>query len=162
MAERELAVVLRDIDLGLWRRPEPEPAPIAGADPTFHEFASAWFESKRLEIEPNTQSSYRNDLTNHLLPFFRYHRLAQITIAEVDRYRQHKLRETAQIRAAAEAGSPQMVVIVDRRGRRYRRPERPLSPRSINMHLFLLAQILDAAVDHGHLATNPARGKAGG
>ncbi len=159
MAERELTIVLRDVDLGIWRRPEPDPAPATDADPTFHEFASTWFESKRLEIERNTVNSYRNDLTNHLLPFFKDHHLSQITIAEVDRYRQRKVRDAAEIEAAAEKGKPRMVEIVDRLGRRYFRPERPFSPRSINMHLFLLAQILDVAVDHGHLPSNPARGK---
>jgi hypothetical protein len=159
MADRELAIVLRDVDLGIWRRSQPDPAPATDADPTFHEFASTWFDSKRLEIEKNTANSYGNDLTNHLLPFFKDHRLSQITIAEVDRYRQHKVREAAEIEAAAEKGKPRMVEIVDRLGRRYTRPERPLSPRSINMHLFLLAQILDVAVDHGHLPSNPARGK---
>jgi integrase len=44
-------------------------------------------------------------------------------------------------------------------GRRYRRRARPLSPRSINMHIDLLAQILAVAVDHGHLQSNPAVGK---
>jgi integrase len=48
---------------------------------------------------------------------------------------------------------------VDRLGRRYRRRARPLSARSINMHIDLLAQILAVAVDHGHLASNPAVGK---
>ena len=48
---------------------------------------------------------------------------------------------------------------VDRLGRSYRRRARPLSARSINMHIDLLAQILAVAVDHGHLASNPAIGK---
>jgi integrase len=52
-----------------------------------------------------------------------------------------------------------MLEIVDRRGRRYRRVERALSPRSINMHISLLAQILVVAVDHGHLQSNPAAGR---
>ena len=48
---------------------------------------------------------------------------------------------------------------VDRLGRSYRRRARPLSARSTNMHIDLLAQILAVAVDHGHLASNPAVGK---
>ena len=52
-----------------------------------------------------------------------------------------------------------MVSYVDRRGRRYRRRARPLSARSINMQIDLLAQILTVAVDHGHLESNPAVGK---
>jgi hypothetical protein len=68
-AERELAAVLREVELGTWqpsRRHPPQPQ----KDPRFLEFASDWFALKRFEIEPNTARSYRNDLTNHLLPFF--------------------------------------------------------------------------------------------
>jgi integrase len=159
MAERELAVVLRDVDLGTWRPPRPDPAPKMEVDPTFHEFASDWYATKELEVEPNTANHYRNDLTNHLLPFFEKHHLSQITVAEVDRYRQRKVREAAEITAAAESGKPMMVSYVDRLGRSYRRRARPLSARSINMHIDLLAQILAVAVDHGHLESNPAIGK---
>ena len=159
MAERELAVVLRDVDLGTWRPPRADPAPAEAVDPTFHEFASDWFAAKELEIEPNTANHYRNDLTNHLLPFFKGHHLSQITVAEVDRYRQSKVREAAEITAAAENGTPMTVSYDDRLGRRYRRPARPLSARSINMHIDLLAQILTVAVDHGRLPGNPAVGK---
>ena len=159
MAERELAVVLRDVDLGTWRPQRPDPAPVREVDPTFHDFASDWFATKELEVEPNTANHYRNDLTNHLLPFFKSHHLSRITVAEVDRYRQSKVREAARITAAAESGRPMMVSYVDRRGRSYRRRARPLSPRSINMHIDLLAQILAVAVDHGHLESNPAIGK---
>ena len=159
MAQRELAVVLRDVDLGIWRPPRLDPAPTQGIDPTFHEFASDWFATKELEVETNTANHYRNDLTNHLLPFFKGHHLSQITVAEVDRYRQRKVREAAEITAAAESGTPMVVSYVDRRGRTYRRQARPLSARSINMHIDLLAQILAVAVDHGHLPSNPAVGK---
>jgi integrase len=159
MAERELAVVLRDVDLGTWRPPRPEAAPVKEVDPRFQEFASDWYATKELEVEPNTANHYRNDLTNHLLPFFKEHHLSQITVAEVDRYRQHKVREAAEVTAAAESGKPMMVSYLDRLGRRYRRRARPLSARSINMHIDLLAQILAVAVDHGHLPSNPAVGK---
>jgi integrase len=159
MAQRELAVVLRDVDLGTWRPPRPDPAPTKNANPTFHEFASDWFAAKRLEIEENTASSYGNDLTNHLLPFFKGHRISEITVAEVDRYRQSKVREAAEITAAAENGTPLNVSYVDRVGRSYHRRARPLSARSVNMHIDLLTQILAVAVDHGHIPSNPAVGK---
>jgi integrase len=159
MAQRELAVVLRDVDLGTWRPPKPDPAPTRDIDPLFHEFASDWYAGKRLEIAPNTASSYENDLTNHLLPFFKDHYLSEITVAEIDRYRQTKVREAAEITAAAEIGTPRMVSYVDRLGRRYRRRARPLSARSINMHIDLMAQILAVAVDHGDIPRNPAVGK---
>lgn len=159
MAQRELAVVLRDVDLGIWRPAEPDPTPARTADPTFHEFASDWYATKELEVEKNTANHYRNDLTNHLLPFFKGHHLSQITVAEVDRYRQGKVREAAEIAAAAQSGTPLMVSYIDRLGRSYHRRARPLSARSINMQIDLLAQILAVAVDHGHLSSNPAVGK---
>ncbi|HTQ67798.1 MAG TPA: tyrosine-type recombinase/integrase [Solirubrobacteraceae bacterium] len=158
-AERELAVVLRDVELGTWRRRMPDPTPTAATDPSFHVFASGWLVAKRVEVRPNTARSYSNDLTNHLLPFFKDHQVSQITIQEVDRYRQAKVREASEITAARQAGKPRMVEVVDVGRRRYRRPERALSARSINMHISLLAQILAVAVDHGHLEINPAVGR---
>ena len=93
------------------------------------------------------------------MPFFAEHTLSQITISEVDRYRQEQVHEAARLAAAAADGKARTVVVVDGRGRRYRRRERPLSNRSINMHLFLLAQILEVAVEHQLIPSNPAKGK---
>lgn len=157
-AERELQVVLRDIDLGTWKLPRPESA-TAEKDPLFHKFASEWFAAKQPELAANTARSYRNDLTKHLLPFFAEHKLSQITISEVDRYRQEKVHEATQLAAAAQQGKTRTFVVVDRLGRSYQRSERPLSNRSINMHLFLLAQILEVAVEHRLIPANPAKGK---
>ena len=36
---------------------------------------------------------YRWSLTHHLLPFFAEHRLSEITVREVDRYRAAKMAE---------------------------------------------------------------------
>lgn len=157
-AERELAVVLRDVDLGVWQPHHPTPQ-TPEPDPSFHEFASEWFAAKRLEIKPNTVRSYRSDLTNHLLAFFAEHTVRQITIAEVDRYRQTKVKQARRIAAAIKAGKPPTVEIVDRLGRRYHRRVKPLSNRSINMHIDLLEQILEVAVERELITTNPAKGK---
>jgi integrase len=159
MAERELAAILREVDLGVWRpaRPGRRPEPCEG--PLFHEFASAWFAAKRLEINPNTVRNYRNNLTKRLLPFFAEHHLSEITVSEVDRYRHEQVAHAARIAAAISNGKSPMVMVVDRRGRRYQRKERPLSNRSINMQVLLLAEILEIAVERGLITTNPARGK---
>jgi integrase len=69
------------------------------------------------------------ELTLHLLPFFAEHRLSEITIAEVDRYRQAKVRE----------------------GR--------LSATSINKTIQRLGQILEIAVERELIDRNPAKGK---
>jgi integrase len=158
-AERELAAVMRDVELGTWKPPRRQP-PQPQKTLRFIEFASDWFALKRAEIEPTTASNYRNELTNHLLPFFAEHRIPEITFAEVDRYRQHKVRESAVCQAAIDADRPLMVEVVDKRGRRYQRIKKPLSPRSVNMQIDVLEQILELAIEYGYLpAPNPAAGK---
>ena len=129
-AEEELANVLADVRRGIWKPPKPGPTIGEKEEPTFHEFASDWFEGMRLEgLRPNTLANYEWQLSNHLLPFFAGHRLSEITIAEIDRYRQTKVRD----------------------GR--------LSATSINMTITRLAQILEVAVERELISRNPARGK---
>lgn len=118
-AEAELENVLADVRRGIWRPPHPDPAPTPATDPTFHEFASEWWAAKKPEVRPKTQVDYEWQLTSHLLPFFAKHRLSQITVAEVDRYRKAKVAEHR------------------------------LSPASINKTLVRLGQILDLADEYG-------------
>jgi integrase len=135
-AETELQNILADIRRGTWRAPQPEAAPPPPADPTFHRFASDWFDARRHEVAPRSVEDYHWGLHRHLLPFFKNHHLTQITIAEVDRYKTAKVRERE-------------------RGAR----TRGLSNGSINETLNLLAQILETAVEYGHIQFNPARGR---
>jgi integrase len=129
-AEGELRYVLAQVERGVWQPPEPTPQPNLEPtrDPTFHEFASEWLDARRGELRPNPLLDYEWQLTHHLLPFFARHRLADISIAEVDRYRQAKVREGA------------------------------LSVTSINKTLTRLAQILEVAVEYGLIDRNPAKG----
>jgi integrase len=130
-ADRELRGVLADVERGIWQPDHPVPAPVpVVAEPTFHEFAEQWWVERERELRPKTQRDYRWRLEWHLLPFFGGHRLRQISIAEVDRYKAAKL-------AADE----------------------PLSARSINMTLTLLAAILDAAEERELIDRNPAKGR---
>lgn len=80
---------------GIWQPPTADPSPIVEAvdDPTFHEFASEWFELHRLEWREKTISDYEWALSLHLLPFFADHLLGQITVEEINRYKATKLRE---------------------------------------------------------------------
>jgi integrase len=135
-AETELQNILADIRRGTWTPPQPAPVPVPAQDPTFHEFASQWFESHRHEVAPRSVEDYQWALTRHLLPFFKDHHLTQITIAEVDRYKTSKVRHRERGHA-----------------------ERTLSNRSINATLALLSQILELAVEYGHIQFNPARGR---
>jgi integrase len=134
-AETELQNILADVRRGIWK-PDVAEAHTPPADPTFHEFASSWYEDRRHEVAPRTAEAYQWALINHLLPFFAKHRLSQITIAEVDRYRSAKVRERDQLLVT-----------------------RTLADRSINATLNMLAQVLEVAVEYGHLASNPPRGR---
>ncbi len=150
-AERELSVVLRDVDAGTWRPRAPEPAPQAEADPTFHDFASDWFDANRGTWQPTTTADYHWRLTDHLLPFFGGHLLSQITVAEVDRYRESKVRETARRSAAIEAAG------TDAKRARVARCRPGLAPASVNKTLTTLGAILEVAVERDQLARNPVR-----
>jgi hypothetical protein len=92
-----------------------------------------------------------------LLPFFAKHRLSDITVEEVDRYRRAKVREREQL-----AVSPRHIDVTDKRGRRVRVRVRPLSNAIINKTLTRLAQILEEAVEYGYIDRNPARGRSAG
>jgi integrase len=130
-ARTELENVLADVRRGIWRRPEPEPAVVAPREePSFHAFASEWLAMREREgLGARTVEHYRWALVNHLLPFFARHKLSEITVREVDRYKTGKAAEGV------------------------------LSPSSVNKTLKTLAQIGDAAVEYGYVETNPARGK---
>jgi integrase len=135
-ASEELANILADVRRGIWkpaRAPaENEPTP----EPTFHEFASEWLESRRHEFAARTAEDYELALSHHLLPFFKDHRLSKITAQEVDRYKAAKVRERE------EGLVP-----------------RPLSNRTINKTLTRLGQILDAAVRYELIDYNPVKTK---
>jgi integrase len=97
------------------------------ASPGFHEFASEWLEARRGELRESTRADYTWQLSNHLLPFFHRHRLPQITVAEVDRYRDFKVRECV------------------------------LSAESINKTITRLGQILAVAEERDLIPRNPVR-----
>jgi integrase len=127
-AEERLRHTLADVERGIWRPPEPQPfIEAARPEPTFHEFASEWFEAHKGEWGENTQLDYEWQLTHHLLPFFARHRLSAITVEEVDRYRHAKVSEAA------------------------------LSPTSINKTITRLGQILEIAVEYELVPRNTAR-----
>jgi hypothetical protein len=102
-------------------------------EPTFHKFASQWFAMVEPELKPPTVDAIRWRLSYVLLPFFEDHRLSEITISEVDRYRAVKVRERDLLIHAREAGEK-----IDRR---------PLSNSTNNRTISLLGQILEVAVE---------------
>lgn len=130
-AEAELRHVLADVERGIWQPYEPAAVEAPAGAPTFHEFASEWMAARRPELRPRTIKDYEWSLSHHLLPFFKDHRLPQITAAEVDRYKTAKVRQGK------------------------------LAPAQINKTLKRLSQILNLAVDYGHLPSNPAASRGG-
>ena len=92
-AEEALKDRLAEVRLGTYVPPRPgrRDAPVPeGAEPTFHEFASLWFATKRPELRESTAEVYLWHLRHHLLPYWQHHRLSEITIAAVDEFRQYK------------------------------------------------------------------------
>jgi integrase len=161
-AETELQNVLADIRRGIWQPPTPTAEKTAPRDPTFHEFASQWFEANKGAWRIATRSDYAWQLSNHLLPFFKDHRLSQITVAEVDRYRTAKLAEAERLMSARAAWERRVSETSDprmRRELRAERPSRPIGATSINKTLTRLAQILEVAVEYEIIDRNPAKGK---
>lgn len=135
-AEDELANVLADVRRGIWKPARSTGDTEQAPAPTFHEFASEWLATRRHEFAARTVEDYELALSHHLLPFFKDHRLSEITAQEVDRYKAGKVREREQGLV-----------------------ERPLSNRTINKTLTRLGQILDAAVRYDLIDYNPLKTK---
>lgn len=135
-AETELENILADVRRGIWQPPVVEVVQAPRAMPTFHEFASEWFERQKVEggrhgkgLAGKSRHDLEWRLSNHLLPTFASRRLDQITVEDVDRYRLGKVREGK------------------------------LSATSINKTLATLAAILETAVEYELIDRNPARGR---
>lgn len=135
-AEDELANVLADVRRGIWKPKRSAEAVEGTPAPTFHEFASEWLVTRRHEFAARTVEDYELALTHHLLPFFKDHRLPEITAQEADRYKATKVREREQGLV-----------------------KQPLSNRTINKTLTRLGQILDAAVRYDLIEHNPVKTK---
>ena len=155
--EAELEDIRTKIKLGFWEPPA-EREQSQAREPTFHEVASSWLEMREAEqLAPRTVEDYRWRLVRHLLPFFAAYPPSEIDLRLVERFKREKLKEREEIRQARAAGVP----LRDLHGQ----PRRPLSNKSINKLLELLAQILDDAseslFDERRRAgwSNPARGR---
>ena len=130
-AERALRHTMADVERGTWQPPTPaEPPPEPDPIPTFHQYAEEWWLRNERRFAQKTREDYRWRLESHLLPYFKDHTLDAITFDLVERYIASKLAE-----------------------------DDPLSPRSINMTVTLLAAILEGAVERELIARNPAKGR---
>jgi Phage integrase SAM-like domain len=148
-AERELRRILSEVERGIWRPPAPVAVAEPVEEPTFHEFASDWLEARELEgLAAKSTTDLRWSLSNHLLPFFAEHRLSEITVREVDRFKTSKARKRQELDEARA------------RGEKVR--ERGLSNNSINHVLSDLSQVLETAVEYELLRKTPPAGSVGG
>lgn len=131
-AARKLRIALDQVAEGTWQPPlSAEPQAEPEGMPTFHEFAEQWWIRNEKQLRPSTRVDYRWRLENHLLPYFAGTSLDRITFDLVERYIAAKLAE-----------------------------DKPISARSINMTLTLMAAILEGAVDRELISRNPAKGKS--
>jgi integrase len=135
-AQTELENVLADVRRGIWCPPVVEIVQAPREVPTFHVFASEWFERQKVEggrrgngLSDTGAAALEWVISNHLLPAFAAQRLDRITVEDVDRYRLNKVREGK------------------------------LSATSINKTLATLAAILETAVEYELIGRNPARGR---
>jgi hypothetical protein len=126
-AEARLAEELADVRRGTWRGAHRSPPPSPGECPTFHGYADDWWELRKPDLAENTRLDYQWRLEVHLIDYFGALALSEITPTVVKRYIADKLRE-----------------------------DKPLSPRSINMTLILLSQILEHAVEDELIPRNAA------
>jgi integrase len=151
--------VLADVRRGIW---QPPADPVAATEPrevpTFHEFASEWFEAQKLEggrngkgLTPSGAADLEWRLSVHLLPTFATKRLDAITVEDVDRYRRSKVTEAERRRAAIAKGKS----LRDDDGRLLR----PLGTTSINKTLTTLAAILEVAFEYELVPRNVAKGR---
>jgi integrase len=130
-AEEVLRHTLADVERGVWKPPAAIEGPAEPASvPTFHEFAEEWWTRHEGQITEGTQADYRWRLQVHLIPWFGGLALDAITFDTVERYIAAKLAD-----------------------------DDPLSARSINMQVTLLAAILERAVERELIVRNPAKGK---
>jgi integrase len=134
-AEAELRHVMADVERGRWQPPVVAPIEPPQEVPSFHRFATDWFDRQLTEggrrgegLTPNGRADTEWRLSKHLLKTFASKRLDAITIEDVDAFRGTKVREG-------------------------------LSATSINKLLDTLSAILEVAVEYGYINRNPAKGK---
>lgn len=139
-SERALTFVMADVARGVWQPRAAVEQEIVEV-PTFHEFSEQWWLRVERQLAAGTKADYRNRLENHLLPYFKDLPLDAITFDTVERYIAGKLAGIVYEDGVPVGEGP------------------PLSARSINMTLTLLAAILEGAVERDLIARNPAKGK---
>jgi integrase len=160
---RELQTILAQLSAGIsieqvLVRYEPEPAHDKdeyAAGITMHEYASDWLERRRVgeigegPLADSTYEDYLWRLKKYILPIFGRTPVTRISNVDCRRFRGKLFKDSEALKKIAAAGGR----AEDEKGRL----RRPLSPRSIQMMMRLLGQILAQAVKDKVRDDNPAR-----
>ncbi len=162
-ADIELEDILQQVDRGTWVPPEKKTSvkPTSAGRPDGHQpfrpFAHSIIEAKRSHgLDADTLADLKWKL-GYLTGYFGRFELLEIDVARVDAFRDELAKRARVINEAAARGKP-LTETVKRSGQKpYKRRKRALSNTSINAMLSLLGQILQRAVDYGHIERNPVR-----
>jgi integrase len=162
---RELALILAQLRAGIpidqvlaRYAPEPEPEDADdeyGSGITMHEYASHWLERRRVgeigdgPLAETTYQDYLWRLRKYILPFFGGIAVTSIDEMDCRRFRAKLFKDSDSLKMIAAAVDS----VKGQSGLR----RRPLSPRTIQMLMRLLGQVLGQAVKDNVREGNPAR-----
>ena len=134
-AVREMALLMFRVRRGIWEPPRKHRHAPGPRPPKLADFAEDWLAGEKVQggrrgtgLAPASYASLQWRL-GHLLRFFASARLDEITVMDVDRYRQAKLGEGT------------------------------LSADSINKTVLTLGAIFELAIEYGLVAQNPTHGR---
>jgi hypothetical protein len=162
-AEIELESILQQVERGAWAPPEKRTSVMRtqAARPDGHQpfgpFARKVGDAEKSHgLDDNTIADLEWKL-GYLIGHFGRMELLEIDVARVDGFRDELAHRSRVIREAEACGKPLMETVERKPGRPYKRRKRALSNTSINGLLTLLSQIMQRAVDYGHVAHNPMK-----
>lgn len=146
-AEQMLEHIRADVERGVWRPPE-SLVSVEVEDPSFWEFASDWWASKRKqELAERSEEWYEWALKQHLLPYAHDQRISAFDSPQaIEGVRDHLLdkRWPSDAKLCPHGKQP---------------GSKRLSARSVNQVLSVLSAILESASERGHLSKNWAATK---
>lgn len=161
--EIELESILQQVQRGTWAPPEKRTSVVRteGARPDGHQpfgpFARKVIEAKKSHgLDESTMADLEWKL-GYLVGYFGRMELMEVDVARVDGFRDEFACRSRVIREADTRGKPLMETVERKAGKPYKRRKRPLSNTSINGLLTLLSQIMQRAVDYGHVTHNPMK-----
>ena len=162
-AEIELESTLQQVERGTWAPPEKRTSVVRreAARPDGHQpfgpFARKVVDAKKSHgLDDSTIADLEWKL-GYLIGHFGRMELLEIDVASVNGFRDELAHRSRVIREAEARGKP-LVETVERKAEKpYKRRKRPLSNTSINGLLTLLSQVMQRAVDYGHVPHNPLK-----